>query len=64
AAIPAVVICAGFSVQGLPLGVQIMGPAWSEALVLRLAHRLEEAMGTRARRPLLAQASAPAARVA
>ncbi|HUA76845.1 MAG TPA: amidase [Acetobacteraceae bacterium] len=64
AAIPAAVICAGFTARGLPLGVQIMGPAWSEALVLRVAHRLEEALGTRARRPDLSGAGEPAARVA
>lgn len=65
AAIPAAVICAGFTARGLPLGVQIMGPAWSEALVLRVAHRLEEAMGTRGRRPELgASVGEPAARVA
>jgi aspartyl-tRNA(Asn)/glutamyl-tRNA(Gln) amidotransferase subunit A len=65
AAIPAAVICAGFTARGLPLGLQIMGPAWSEALVLRVAHRLEEAMGTRGRRPeLAASVGEPAARVA
>ena len=64
AAIPAAVVCAGFTARGLPLGLQIMGPAWSEALVLRVAHRLEEAMGTRARRPDLAVAGLPAVRVA
>ncbi len=53
AAIPAAVVCGGFSAAGLPLGVQIMGPAWGDALVLRLAHHLERALGTRARRPAL-----------
>ncbi len=64
AAIPAAVICGGFTARGLPLGLQIMGPAWSEALVLRVAHQLEEAAGTRARRPDLSAAQEPAARVA
>ncbi|MDA8051316.1 MAG: amidase [Rhodospirillales bacterium] len=54
AAIPAAVVCGGFSATGLPLGVQIMGPAWGDALVLRLAHHLERAAGTRTRRPVLA----------
>ena len=53
AAIPAAVVCGGFSAGGLPLGVQIMGPAWGDALVLRLAHHLERAAGTRSRRPAL-----------
>jgi aspartyl-tRNA(Asn)/glutamyl-tRNA(Gln) amidotransferase subunit A len=65
AAIPAAVVCAGFTARGLPLGLQIMGPAWGEGLVLRLAHHLEEAAGTRSRRPDLAASLAePAARVA
>lgn len=53
AAIPAAVVCGGFSSAGLPLGVQIMGPAWGDALVLRLAHHLEQDLGTRTRRPAL-----------
>ncbi|MGH7115093.1 MAG: amidase family protein, partial [Stellaceae bacterium] len=58
AAIPAAVVCGGFSSAGLPLGVQIMGPAWGDGLVLRLAHHIEQALGTRTRRPLLAVPSA------
>jgi len=53
AAIPALSVCGGFSAGGLPLGLQIMGPAWSDALVLRVGHQFEEAAGTRARRPPL-----------
>ncbi|MGH7101505.1 MAG: amidase [Acetobacteraceae bacterium] len=58
AAIPAAVVCGGFSSAGLPLGVQIMGPAWGDGLVLRLAHHIEQALGTRTHRPLLAAPSA------
>lgn len=64
AAIPAAVVCGGFSATGLPLGLQIMGPAWSDALVLRLAHHLERAAGTRSRRPELAPAASPEAATA
>lgn len=53
AAIPALSVCGGFSAGGLPLGLQMMGPAWSEARLLRLAHQFERAAGTRARRPAL-----------
>ncbi|HJS86807.1 MAG TPA: amidase [Acetobacteraceae bacterium] len=53
AAVPALVICGGFTAQGLPLGIELIGPAWSEARLLRLGHQLERALGTRARRPAL-----------
>jgi aspartyl-tRNA(Asn)/glutamyl-tRNA(Gln) amidotransferase subunit A len=53
AAIPALSVCGGFSTAGLPLGLQIMGPAWSEALLLRVGHQFEQASGTRSRRPPL-----------
>ena len=54
AAVPALVVCGGFTAQGLPLGIELIGPAWGEARLLRLGHQLERAMGTRARRPALA----------
>jgi len=57
AAIPAAVVCGGFSAKGLPLGVQIMGPPWGDALVLRLAHHIEQIAGTRSRRPALKPAA-------
>jgi aspartyl-tRNA(Asn)/glutamyl-tRNA(Gln) amidotransferase subunit A len=54
AAAPALVVCGGFTAQGLPLGIELIGPTWSEARLLRLGHQLERALGTRARRPALA----------
>ena len=60
AAIPAMAVCGGFTASGLPLGVQVMGPAWGDATVLRLAHHLERAAGLRDRRP---PGFVPAARV-
>jgi Asp-tRNA(Asn)/Glu-tRNA(Gln) amidotransferase A subunit family amidase len=30
-----------------------MGPAWSDAMVLRVGHQFEQAAGTRDRRPVL-----------
>ena len=34
---------AGFTRDGLPIGLQITGPPWGEVLVLRLAHAYEQA---------------------
>ncbi len=50
---PAMSVCGGFSENGLPMGVQILGPAFGDAAVLRLGHHLERANGTRAARPAL-----------
>ena len=44
AGIPAISIPAGLS-EGLPVGLQIAGPAFSEAKVLDAAHALERAIG-------------------
>ena len=51
AAVPSMVVCGGFTAAGLPLGLEIMGPAWGDATVLRVGHHFEQAAGTRARRP-------------
>lgn len=53
AAVPSMVVCGGYSTVGLPLGLEIMGPAWGDATVLRVGHHFEIASGTRARRPEL-----------
>jgi aspartyl-tRNA(Asn)/glutamyl-tRNA(Gln) amidotransferase subunit A len=53
AAVPSLVVCAGFATSGLPLGLEIMGPAWGDATVLRVGHQFERVAGTRARRPAL-----------
>lgn len=50
---PAMVVCAGFGEGGLPVGVQIAGRPFEDALVLRAGHALEQALGTRERRPAL-----------
>jgi aspartyl-tRNA(Asn)/glutamyl-tRNA(Gln) amidotransferase subunit A len=44
AGIPAISIPSGLS-DGLPVGLQICGPAFSENRVLRAAHALEQAIG-------------------
>jgi aspartyl-tRNA(Asn)/glutamyl-tRNA(Gln) amidotransferase subunit A len=53
AAVPSLVVCAGWTPAGLPVGIEIVGPAWGDALVLRVGHQFERAAGTRARRPEL-----------
>jgi aspartyl-tRNA(Asn)/glutamyl-tRNA(Gln) amidotransferase subunit A len=50
---PAMVVCAGFGEGGLPVGVQLAGRPFEDALVLRAGHALERALGTRERRPAL-----------
>ncbi len=53
AAVPSLVVCAGFTTAGLPLGLEIIGPAWGDATVLRVGHHFEQETGTRERRPEL-----------
>jgi aspartyl-tRNA(Asn)/glutamyl-tRNA(Gln) amidotransferase subunit A len=40
--LPAISVPAGYSPHGLPIGLQFMGPAWSEALLLHLAGATEQ----------------------
>lgn len=42
---PAVVVPMGFSNEGLPIGVQLVGRPWEEELVLAIAGQLENAAG-------------------
>ncbi len=49
---PAVSLPMGFATDGLPLSLQIVGPEWSEAGILAIAHAWEEATPEiRTRRP-------------
>lgn len=50
---PSLALCATFSAQGLPIGMQLMGPPFGETRVLRLGHAYEQSSGTRTRRPRL-----------
>jgi amidase len=45
--LPALTIPAGFTADGLPVGIELMGRAWSEALLLRLGYAYEQASGHR-----------------
>jgi aspartyl-tRNA(Asn)/glutamyl-tRNA(Gln) amidotransferase subunit A len=51
AGLPAVSVPAGFSDDGLPVGMQLIGPADSEPLLFALAHVIEEASGAVRRIP-------------
>ena len=58
--LPACTVRAGFDDLGIPVGVQLTGPPWSEQLVLRGAYALHEATpGIQERRPDLTAAAAP-----
>ncbi|MEV4285114.1 amidase [Nonomuraea bangladeshensis] len=50
---PAASVPAGFTPEGLPVGVQIVGPPFADARVLRVARAFEQATGHGLRRPLL-----------
>jgi aspartyl-tRNA(Asn)/glutamyl-tRNA(Gln) amidotransferase subunit A len=43
--VPAISVPCGFTREGLPIGLQLMGPAWSEPRLLRLANAYEQATG-------------------
>ncbi|MCL2012544.1 MAG: Asp-tRNA(Asn)/Glu-tRNA(Gln) amidotransferase subunit GatA [Cystobacterineae bacterium] len=51
--LPALSLPYGFSAQGLPIGIQLMGKAFEEAALLRCAHALEEDKPSFQRAPLL-----------
>ena len=53
AGLPAVSVPCGFTANGLPLGIQFLGPAFDEAGILRLAHAYEQATDWRDRHPRL-----------
>lgn len=51
--IPVISIPCGFTSAGLPVGLQIAGPHWSEPAILALAHAYEQATEWHSRRPRL-----------
>jgi aspartyl-tRNA(Asn)/glutamyl-tRNA(Gln) amidotransferase subunit A len=51
--LPAVSVPCGFAKNGLPIGLQIVGPPWGEESVLRLAHAFEQATDAGKQRPVL-----------
>ena len=51
--LPAISVPCGFTADGLPVGLQIVGKAFDEAGVLRIAHAYEQATDWHRRRPPL-----------
>jgi aspartyl-tRNA(Asn)/glutamyl-tRNA(Gln) amidotransferase subunit A len=51
--LPALSLPCGFSREGLPIGLQIIGPAWGEARLLRAARAYEQATEWHTRLPVL-----------
>jgi aspartyl-tRNA(Asn)/glutamyl-tRNA(Gln) amidotransferase subunit A len=43
----------GFDADGMPIGVQVMGPAFGETQILRVAHAYEQATGWHTQKPSL-----------
>jgi aspartyl-tRNA(Asn)/glutamyl-tRNA(Gln) amidotransferase subunit A len=43
AGIPAISQCCGFDPNGMPIGMQLMGPAFGEETLLKIAHAYESA---------------------
>ena len=41
--LPAIVVPGGFTPDGLPVGVELLGRAWSESLLIKLAYAYEQA---------------------
>jgi amidase len=46
---PSVIVPAGYTAEGAPIGLAFLGRAWTEAILLRVAHAFERA--TQYRRP-------------
>ena len=53
AGIPALSQCCGFDTHGLPVGMQLLGPAFSEELLFKVAHAYEQQTDWHTRRPVL-----------
>ncbi len=53
AGLPAISIPCGFSGQGLPIGLQLMGRPFEESMVLRVAYAYEQATNWRTKRPVI-----------
>ncbi len=53
AGLPAISVPCGFSAGGLPVGLQIIGPAFGERLVFHVAHAYEQSTEWHKRRPPL-----------
>jgi aspartyl-tRNA(Asn)/glutamyl-tRNA(Gln) amidotransferase subunit A len=50
---PALSLCCGFTREGLPAGMQIVGRLWNEAAVLQVGYAYEQATSWHQRKPAL-----------
>ncbi len=55
---PAISIPCGFTREGLPVGLQLIGPKWGEATLLAIAFAFEQATDWHSRNPTLPAAPA------
>ena len=55
--LPAISLPAGFTDDGLPIGIQLVGHAWSDALVLKAARAYQSATDWHTHRPALSPGS-------
>jgi amidase len=55
--LPAISVPAGFTPEGLPVGIQIVGRHQDDLGVLQIAHAFEQATGFGKRRPAIAESS-------
>ncbi len=53
AGVPAISLPCGFTKGGLPVGLQIIGPMWSESLILQTAAAFEKVSGIGEKRPVI-----------
>jgi aspartyl-tRNA(Asn)/glutamyl-tRNA(Gln) amidotransferase subunit A len=53
AGIPGISVPCGFSDDGMPIGLQIMGRHFGEAMLFRIARQFEQAVGIQDRKPTL-----------
>ena len=58
---PALSLCCGFSTDGLPLALQVIGRPFDEETVLRVGHAFERATGWHERRPSVDAQTVPLA---
>ena len=57
--LPTISIPCGFTRGGLPIGLQVQGDYFSEAAILNVAHRFQQATDWHMRSPLLAREPGP-----
>jgi aspartyl-tRNA(Asn)/glutamyl-tRNA(Gln) amidotransferase subunit A len=53
AGVPGLAFPVGFDGQGLPIGMQLMGPAFAEPVLLRTAHAYQQVTDYHLRKPLI-----------